>query len=99
VTVTTLRGELAGSAQSAVSLMLREVRTLARLGSLRLVPLTSRILKDSISVALRRHIYIADALQVASCAHVRCDVLYTADSELAKAATSEGLRVVMIGGL
>ncbi|MCC6020301.1 MAG: PIN domain-containing protein [Thermoproteaceae archaeon] len=79
--------------------MLREVRTPARLGSLRLVPLTSRILKDSISVALRRHIYMADALQTAGCAHVRCDVLYTADSELAKAATNEGLKVVMIGGL
>jgi predicted nucleic acid-binding protein len=91
-------GELAGSAQSAIPLMLREVRTLARLGSLRLVPPTGRVLKDSIGVALRHHVYIADALHVASCTHARCGALYTADRELARAAGSEGLEVVLIGG-
>jgi predicted nucleic acid-binding protein len=56
------RGELAGDVKTAVSLMLREVKTLARLGSFVVVPLVGKILRESIAVVLRHHVYVVDAL-------------------------------------
>jgi predicted nucleic acid-binding protein len=73
------RGELAGDVKTAVSLMLREVRSLARLGSFVVMPLGGKIVRGSIAVVLRHHIYVVDALQIAACKYVRCETLYTAD--------------------
>ncbi|MFB6491356.1 MAG: type II toxin-antitoxin system VapC family toxin [Thermoproteus sp. AZ2] len=91
------RGELAGDVKEAVSLMLREIRTLTRLGNFLIVPLVGKILRSSIAAALRHHIYIIDALQIASCLYVRCEAFYTADKELAQAAEKEGIKTVVIG--
>lgn len=93
------RGELLGDVKAAVSLMLREVKTLTRLGNFVAVPLVGRVLKDAISVTLSHHIYIVDALQIASCRYVRCTSFYTADKELVQAAKDEGLNAVLIGRL
>jgi predicted nucleic acid-binding protein len=90
------RGELTRDAEAAVSLMLREVKTLTRLGNLTIVPLGGAVLRRSITLALRHHLYFADALQIASCLYVKCGAFYTADAELAEAAEREGLKTVEI---
>jgi hypothetical protein len=72
------RGELAGDVKTAVSLMLKEVRSLARLGSFVVMPLGGKIVRGSIAVVLRHHIYVVDDLQIATCKYVRCETLYTA---------------------
>ncbi len=90
-------GELAGDVKTAVSLMLREVKTLTRLGSLAVVPLGGKILRGSIAVVLRHHMYVVDALQIAICKYVRCETLYTADKELAEAAEAENVASVLLG--
>ncbi len=89
------RGELAGDVKTAVSLMLREVKTLTRLGSLVVVPLGAKILRGSVAVVLRHHMYVVDALQIATCKYVRCDTLYTADKKLA-AAEAENVASVLL---
>lgn len=90
------RGELIGDLKEAVVLMLREVKTLTRLGNFQIVPLTGRVLKGSIAVALRHHIYIVDALQIACRLYAKCDALYTANGELAQVAEREGVKAVML---
>jgi predicted nucleic acid-binding protein len=91
------RGELSGDVKAAVSLMLREVRTLARLGSFVVVPLVGRVMRESIAVVLRHHVYVVDALQVASCKYVNCEAFYTADKELAEIAEAEDVASVLLG--
>ena len=90
------RGELAGDVKTAVSLMLREVKTLARLGSFVVVPLVGKILRGSIAVVLRHHMYVVDALQIATCKYVKCETLYTADKELAEVAEAENIASVLL---
>jgi predicted nucleic acid-binding protein len=91
------RGELSGDVKAAVSLMLREVRTLARLGSFVVVPLVGKVMRESIAVVLRHHVYVVDALQVASCKYVNCEAFYTADKELAEIAEAEDVASVLLG--
>ncbi len=66
--------------------MLREVKTLTRLGSFVVVPLGGKIMRGSIAVVLRHRMYVVDALQIATCKYVRCGALYTADKKLAEVA-------------
>ncbi|MDT7869599.1 MAG: PIN domain-containing protein [Thermoproteus sp.] len=77
--------------------MLREVRTLARLGSFVVVPLVGKVMRESIAVVLRHHVYVVDALQVASCKYVNCEAFYTADKELAEIAEAEDVASVLLG--
>lgn len=91
------RGELSSDVKAAVSLMLREVRTLARLGSFVVVPLVGKVMRESIAVVLRHHVYVVDALQVASCKYVNCEAFYTADKELAEIAEAEDVASVLLG--
>jgi len=90
------RGELAGDVKTAVSLMLREVKTLTRLGSFVVMPLGGKILRGSIAVVLRHHIYVVDALQIATCKYVRCETLYTADKKRAEAAEAENVASMLL---
>ncbi|MFZ8840251.1 MAG: hypothetical protein ACO2PM_15330 [Pyrobaculum sp.] len=77
--------------------MLREVKTLTRLGSFVAVPLGGRIMRGSIAVVLRWHMYVVDALRIAACRYVRCETLYTADKKLAEAAEAENVASVLLG--
>lgn len=86
------RGELSGDVYAAFANMLKEVKLLNRLGSLVLVPVSTKILVNAIGAVLKRHLYIADALQLASCRYVKCAELYTADRKLARLAEEEGLK-------
>ena len=90
------RGELAGDVKTAVSLMLREVKTLTRLGSLVMAPFGGKIMRGSIAVVLRQHMYVVDALQIATCKYVRYESLYTADKKL-EVAEAENVASVLLG--
>jgi len=61
-----------------------------------MVPLGGKILRKSIALVLRHHIYVVDALQIATCKYVRCETLYTADKELAEAAEAENVALVLL---
>ncbi len=78
--------------------MLRESVTLSRLRRLLIVSVSPAILRSSIELVLRYHIYVADALQVASARSVGSSTLVTGDRELAKVAEAEGLRALYVGG-
>lgn len=78
--------------------MLRESVTLSRLRRLLIVSVSPAILRSSIELVLRYHIYAADALQVASTRSVGSSTLVTGDRELAKVAEAEGLRALYVGG-
>jgi len=61
-----------------------------------MVPLGGKILRKPIAVVLRHHIYVVDALQIATCKYVRCETLYTADKKLAEAAVAENVASVLL---
>lgn len=61
-----------------------------------MVPLGGKILRGSIAVVLRHHMYVVDALQIATCKYVRCETLYTADKELVEAAEAENIASVLL---
>lgn len=70
-------GELLGDVKTVISLITRG-KTLTRLGNFVVALLVGGVLKDAISISLNHHIYIVDALQVATCRYVRCTSFYTA---------------------
>jgi len=64
---------------------------------LNMVPLVGKILRGSIAVVLRHHIYVVDAMQIATSKYVRCGALYAADKEPAEVAEAENIASVLLG--
>ena len=62
--------------------------------SLEIGAVSADILSHAIQMLLKHHMYIADALQLASALDFKADEFVTADGRLAKAAEKEGLEVV-----
>lgn len=83
-----------GSYARALRAFAGETSRLIKLGAMKLVPIRAAILIASWSLALKYHVYQADALQIASARHAKADAFYTGDRELADIASSEGLKVV-----
>ncbi|MGC8949354.1 MAG: type II toxin-antitoxin system VapC family toxin [Thermoprotei archaeon] len=77
--------------------MLREIKTLNRLQKLRVVGITPTLIKNSIQLVFKHHIYVADALQIVSAKTVGSSKFLTGDKKLAKIAEQEGLQSVYIG--
>ncbi len=79
--------------QKAYSLVKRrfllETKRLLKLGVLILVPIKIKILRRSWNILEKYHIYVADALQIASAIHVNASKFITGDSRLHKAASKE----------
>ena len=71
--------------------LLLETRRILRHGMLVLVPLQLRILRSSWEILEKHHIYVADALQVASAKHVGASEFLTGDRILHNVASQEGL--------
>jgi len=61
---------------------------------LTVAPLGARLVRKAWGLLLRYHIYQADAVQVATALVRKVDALVTADGQVARAATAEGLRVL-----
>jgi predicted nucleic acid-binding protein len=70
-------------ARKVVRGMLREAMTLSRLHRLLVVGVSPSILRASIELVLKHHIYVADALQVASAKNVDSSAVVTGDRVLA----------------
>ncbi len=88
---------LAGlDARQLLRRMLRELRTLTRLGGATLVGVSPRILRSAVAIVLRRHVYVADALQIVSAREAGGDVLVTGDKRLAEVAEAEGLHALLL---
>ena len=76
---------------------LLDTRRLYRIGRLLLVPVKRRILIDSWGILERRHVYVADALQIATAKFVGATRFLTGDKEMHKVALDEGLNSTYLG--
>lgn len=76
---------------------LLETRRLVKLGPLVIVPLKTRILRNSWDLVEKYHIYEADAVQIASAKHVNASKFLTGDKQLHEIAVNEGLNSVYLG--
>lgn len=84
-------------AKKLLTNLLREAKTLARLHRLILVDVSPRVLRQAIRLVLKHHIYVADALQLASAARIGSRVIVTGDKLLARIAGQEGFQVIYTG--
>ena len=85
------------SARQLMEALLRESRTLAGLLRLKLVPISPALIRETVELVLKHHVYSADALQIASARYANCKYLATADSRLAEAAAAENLETITVG--
>ena len=76
--------------------LLGESKLLTSLEALKLVNITLDIVLESIKLVFRHHIYVADALQIAS-TKKGFDEFATADRKVAEVAKAEKLTTVLIG--
>jgi len=68
-----------------------ETLRMVRAGSTGIVPVAGKLLTSSWQILRRQHIYEADALQVASCKEMGCDLFLTGDRRLLQAGRAEGV--------
>ncbi|MEM2051177.1 MAG: type II toxin-antitoxin system VapC family toxin [Thermoproteota archaeon] len=71
--------------------MLRELRMLLRARSAIMVNVTPKIVRESLKLVFKHHLYVADAIQIASAKQVGARILVTGDVKLAEASMTEGL--------
>jgi predicted nucleic acid-binding protein len=55
------------------------------------------LLRETIKLILRYHIYVADALQIASAKAVKSTAFVTGDKKLISIAEKEGLKTIFTG--
>jgi predicted nucleic acid-binding protein len=77
--------------------LVKEYMTLSRLSRLIVVNVSPQVLRASMKLVLKHHIYVADALQVASAKKINSRVMVTGDKGLADIADAEGLKVLYVG--
>jgi predicted nucleic acid-binding protein len=64
---------------------------------LRIVRITPRLIRNSIQLAFKYHIYVADTLQITSAKTINNSKFLTGDKKLAEIAEQEGLQATYIG--
>jgi predicted nucleic acid-binding protein len=74
---------------SAIQNFSDETLEMTQLGSMRIMPITGKLLTASWRIIAKEHIYQADALQIASCKDEACDILLSADHHLLGAAKKQ----------
>ena len=67
---------------------------MAEHGSIRIMPITGKLLTASWRIITREHIYQADTLQLASCKEEECDIVVSADRRLLQAAMRQKIHGV-----
>jgi len=82
--------------QTTLRNLTSETMKMIRLGSLQVLPITSKSLVESWTLVLRHHIYAADALQISGAREAGCDLFLAADRRLVKVATEEGIEAIDI---
>lgn len=79
------------------SLFLVELNRMVKLGICRIMPLNYMIIRESCQYIEKHHIYIADAIQIASAKTVNSEAFYTGDKELHEIACREGVNSIYLG--
>ena len=74
-----------------------ETARLKKIGRIRIITLSERLLESSWDVVIKHHTYVADALQITSAIEVGCNEFYTGDEKLHKLALSLGLNSIYLG--
>ncbi len=74
-----------------------ETTRLRKIGMVRIIPLSERIIEGSWDFVIKYHIYAADALQITSALEVGCNEFYTGDERLHTVTLSSGLKSVYLG--
>ena len=87
---------LIDSGRKLLEKLLGETRLLISLESLKLIDITLDIVLESVKLVLKHHVYVADALQIAS-AKKGFNEFVTADRKLAEVARAEKLITVLVG--
>jgi len=82
--------------KTALSDFLSESIKMARLGSLQILPITTKSLTESWLMILKHHLYVADALQVSSSKEAGCNLILSADDQLIQIAKKEGIEAINI---
>ncbi len=75
---------------------LGETRRMLKLGIALALPLKVTILREAWRTIERQHLYMADALQIATAKHVNSEKFLTSDRKLYEAALAEGLDSVLL---
>jgi predicted nucleic acid-binding protein len=79
---------------SAVQDFADETLQMSEDGSIRIMPVTGKLLTASWRIITREHIYQADALQIASCKEEKCDIFLSADRHLLQAAVKNKIQAL-----
>jgi predicted nucleic acid-binding protein len=82
----------------STQLLLSESMKLLVAGSLSILDVSSDIITHSIDLVLKHHIYIADALQIATARKIQTGRFATADKLLSEIAEKEGFKVIKLKG-
>jgi len=85
-----------GEFKTALSDFLSESIKMARLGSLQILPITTKSLTGSWLLILKHHLYMADALQVSTSKEAGCNLILSADDTLIQIAKKEGIDAINI---
>ena len=70
------------NAKEVFKTMINELYVLAKLGNFTLVPISYDIISDAINLIFEHHIYVADAIQLASFKYEKCREFITFDKKL-----------------
>ena len=76
--------------------LMNETREMHVTGEVEIIPVSSKLIADSIALVMKHHVYVSDALQMASCREAGSEVLMTADRYLFSVSESDGIRAQLI---
>jgi predicted nucleic acid-binding protein len=85
------------NAKNLLKNFLREIKILRRLYRFKIIEVSPPLLRETIKLILRYHIYAADALQIASAKAVKSTAFVTGDKRLLSIAEKEGLKTILTG--
>jgi predicted nucleic acid-binding protein len=85
------------NAKNLLKNFLREIKILRRLYRFKIIEISPPLLRETIKLILRYHIYAADALQIASAKAVKSTAFVTGDKRLLSIAEKEGLKTIFTG--
>jgi len=74
-----------------------ETRRMAKRGMAYVIPVRSTIMTDAWRILESRHLYEADALQLATARYAGAETILTGDTALHEAAEESGLRSTLLG--
>lgn len=83
-------------AKAVMRTFLGEMKRLGKARAAGVVPVSGGLMADAISYSLKHHIYVADALQIASCKSSASNRFFTADRRLAEVARDEGIATILV---